>query len=44
MMTKAPYLNEVHEVIDGTDVFDYLDDDEITKLQLLSSLLRQKWD
>jgi hypothetical protein len=42
-MAKAPYLCEIHEVIEGTGVFDYLDDDEITKLQLLSSLLRQKW-
>lgn len=43
-MTKAPYLNEIHQVIDGIDVFDYLSDDETKRLKLLSSVLKQKWD
>ena len=42
-MTKAPYLNEIHQVIDGIDVFDYLSDDETKRLKLLSSVLKQKW-
>ena len=43
-MTKAPYLNEIHQVIDGIDVFDYLGEEEINKLHILSSTLKQKWD
>ena len=42
-ITKAPYLNKIHQVIDGIDVFDYLSDDEMNRLKLLSSVLKQKW-
>ena len=42
-MTKAAYLDELHEVIEETDVFSYLNDDEMTRLNLLSSVIKQKW-
>ena len=42
-MVKAAYLDELHEVIEETDVFSYLNDDEMTRLNLLSSVIKQKW-
>ena len=42
-MVKAAYLGELHEVIEETDVFSYLNDDEMTRLNLLSSVIKQKW-
>ncbi len=42
-MTKAAYLDEIHEVIEEKDVFDYLNDDEMTRLELLSSVIKQRW-
>lgn len=42
-MVKAAYLDELHEVIEETDVFSYLNVDEMTRLNLLSSVIKQKW-
>jgi hypothetical protein len=42
-MAKAAYLDEIHEVIEEKDVFDYLGDDEMTRLKLLSSVIKQRW-
>ena len=42
-MVKAAYLDEIHEVIEEKDVFDYLGDDEMTRLKLLSSVIKQRW-
>ena len=42
-IVKAAYLDELHEVIEETDVFSYLNDDEMTRLNLLSSVIKQKW-
>lgn len=42
-MVKAAYLDELHEVIEETDVFSYLNDDEMIRLNLLSSVIKQKW-
>ena len=42
-MTKASYLKELHQIIYENDVFDYLDDDEMTRMNLLSSIIKQRW-
>ena len=42
-MAKAAYLDEILEVIEEKDVFDYLGDDEMTRLKLLSSVIKQRW-